>query len=199
MNRPGRPEEEPTLLEISEAIADNQSQIDELKSLVEKLEGQLVTMRELLAPSEAALRARNEYLGRHMDKTLSEAVRRISDSAQALNEQRSRVLSLAEQIPARMNEIERKVLKQLGAWSTMALVMIGAASVLSVAAARWTAAASSPRPAVLSPDDPANILFDQMTPAKPAAAAKQNAPAKRTSRPRPSADASPNPAPTERW
>ena len=192
MTRSANPEEGPTLLEISEALVENQSQIDELRSLLEKLEGQLVTMRELLAPSEAALRARNEYLDRDRDAMVAKLDKRLNGAVDMLETQRGIVLSLSQEIPRRVDQIENRVLRSLSvSWSATLAVTAMAGFLGGIAASLgrdWYESPPPPQPAIT---EPAREWWNGLLPDE---AAKQSPPGK--SRPRPSANASPRSAPT---
>ena len=93
---------------LLEATAEARTLIEELTRLAEELKGREERLGELLAPSEAALRARTEYL----DKVMREDLGRAEQRVLKLGEEVERIVrSLSDyvmRIPAQLAEADAR-------------------------------------------------------------------------------------------
>jgi hypothetical protein len=99
---------------LLEATAEARTLIEELTSLAEELKGREEDLGELLAPSEAALRARTEYLDNVMRDELARAEQRVLKLVEEVSGIARRQQEDVRQMVARVAE------KDAQCWSEMA-------------------------------------------------------------------------------
>jgi hypothetical protein len=135
---------------LLEATAEARALIEDVTRLAEELKGRQDRLGELLAPSEAALRARTEYLDQVTREQLGAASQRVSKVAEdveriarSLNDQ---VARLAEADARRWSETRRRE-----RWRTVAsllLMLLGGFLAGQVASSRSGATANAKPAAV---------------------------------------------------
>src|SRR5439155_24203745 len=91
---------------LLEATAEARTLIEELTGLAEELKGREERLGELLAPSEAALRARTEYLDNVMRDELSRADHRVLKLAEEVSGVARRLKEEGLQLAARLASAE---------------------------------------------------------------------------------------------
>src|SRR3989442_12004460 len=91
---------------LLEATAEARTLIEELTCLAEELKGREERLGELLAPSEAALRARTEYLDNVMRDELARAEQRVLKLAEEVMGIARRLKDDVVQMSARQAEVD---------------------------------------------------------------------------------------------
>lgn len=97
---------------LLEATAEARTLIEELTRLAEELKGREERFEELLAPSEAALRARTEYLDNVMRDELARVEERVLKLAEEAAAIARRLKEEALQMPARLAEADARRLSE---------------------------------------------------------------------------------------
>jgi hypothetical protein len=90
---------------LLEAIAEARTLIDDVTRLSEDLKLRQDRLEELLAPTEAALRARTEYLDRVMREQLGRAEERVSKLGQEVEGIARQLNDRVVQMPSRLAEV----------------------------------------------------------------------------------------------
>ena len=93
---------------LLEATAEARTLIEELTRLAEELKGREERLGELLAPSEAALRARTEYLDNVMRDELARAEQRVLKLAEEVSGIARRLKEEGLQMSARLAEADAR-------------------------------------------------------------------------------------------
>jgi len=93
---------------LLEATAEARTLIEDLTRLAEELKGREERLEELLAPSEAALRARTEYLDNVMRDELARAEERVLKLAEEAAAIARRLKEDVLQMPARLAEADAR-------------------------------------------------------------------------------------------
>ena len=93
---------------LLEATAEARTLIEELTRLAEELKGREERLGELLAPSEAALRARTEYLDNVMRDELARAEQRVLKLAEEVSGIARRLKEEGLQMSARLAETDAR-------------------------------------------------------------------------------------------
>ena len=93
---------------LLEATAEARTLIEELTGLAEELKGREERLGELLAPSEAALRARTEYLDNVMRDELARAEQRVLKLAEEVSGIARRLKEEGLQMSARLAEADAR-------------------------------------------------------------------------------------------
>jgi hypothetical protein len=93
---------------LLEATAEARTLIEDLTRLAEELKGREERLGELLAPSEAALRARTEYLDKVMREQLGRAEQRVLKLGEEVERIVRSLSDLVAQIPARLAEADAR-------------------------------------------------------------------------------------------
>jgi len=133
---------EPSALELAETLAEVRAQLDEMKLLGEELTTKHAQLKELLAPSEAALKARTEYLDRVLREQLKDAEKRLRDLAAQVSSDSTRSNQQLQALAATIVQCERQRLRRTAAWA-----MAGAIGMTAGGYAAGWVAATSWRPA----------------------------------------------------
>jgi DNA repair exonuclease SbcCD ATPase subunit len=93
---------------ILEATAEARTLIEDLSRLGEELKVRQEGLGELLAPSEAALRARTEYLDKVMREELGRAEQRLLNLSQEVEKMARHLNDYVVQMPARLAEADTR-------------------------------------------------------------------------------------------
>jgi hypothetical protein len=88
-------------LETIEALTELRTDVDELRRLVDEI-------KQALAPSETALKARSEYLDRVLKEQLSRAEQRIAKSADEVERLSRRLSDELTKLPAIVAEVDAR-------------------------------------------------------------------------------------------
>jgi hypothetical protein len=99
-------EEETRTVALLEAIAEARALIEDLSRLSEELKVRQDRLGELLAPSEAALRARTEYLDKVMREQLGRAERRVVKLSEDVDRIARSLNDQVVQMPSRLAEAD---------------------------------------------------------------------------------------------
>lgn len=139
-------------LETMQAMTELRADIEELRTTVSEL-------REMLAPSEAALSARNEYLDRVLREQLSRAEQRIAKSGEEVERLSRRLADELTKLPAIVAEVDaRRHLEQRRherRRMAVGIVAMTCGGFLAGLAGSWSARTSAPSPAVSASAPPA--------------------------------------------
>ncbi len=101
-------EEETRTVALLEAIAEARTLIEDLGRLAEELRVRQDQLGELLAPSEAALRARSEYLDKVMREQLGRAEQRVVKLSEDLDGIARSLNDQVVQMPSRLAEADAR-------------------------------------------------------------------------------------------
>jgi hypothetical protein len=141
---------------LLEATAEARTLIEELTRLAEELKGRQERLEELLAPSEAALRARTEYLDNVMRDELARAEQRVVKLAEEVRGITRRQQEDVLQMAARLAETdarrqsERAGHERLRTIVSLLAMLLG--GFLAGQVANWRSGTKeSPRPAAIEP------------------------------------------------
>jgi DNA repair exonuclease SbcCD ATPase subunit len=131
---------------LLEATAEARTLIEDLSRLAEELKVRQERLGELLAPSEAALRARTEYLDKVMRDELGRAEQRVLKLGEEVERIARHLNDHVAQMPARLGEADKRRWNERARrerWRTVVglLVMLLGASW----PARWPATALARR------------------------------------------------------
>jgi hypothetical protein len=101
-------EESARTVALLEAIAEARTLIEDLSRLAEELKVRQDRLGELLAPSEAALRARTEYLDKVMREQLSRAEQRVMKLSEDVDRIARSLNDHVVQMPSRLAEADAR-------------------------------------------------------------------------------------------
>ena len=101
-------EEETRTVALSEAIAEARTLIEDLSRLADELRARQDQLGELLAPSEAALRARTEYLDKVMREQLGRAEQRVTRLSEDVERIARSLNDQAVHLPSRLAEADQQ-------------------------------------------------------------------------------------------
>jgi ABC-type transporter Mla subunit MlaD len=150
------------LLEPQEALSELKTLIEELKALGGELKERQERLRELLAPSEAALKERTGYLDGVIREQLAVSDQRVTALAQLVGKESARSTQVLREIAAGIAASERQFLRRATAWRIAGLIGMGLGGYLAL----WVAASRLPANAN-APGSPAAVTSASPTKAAP--------------------------------
>jgi ABC-type transporter Mla subunit MlaD len=147
------PQEDPDAQTVAllEAIVEVRTLIEDISRLAEELKARQERLGELLVPSEAALKARTEYLDHVMREQLGGAEQRLTRMVDEVNQIARTLSDRITQMPALMVEVDRQraIATSWREWWRTALVIV-AATAGGYLAGQTAACRANPN-AILSP------------------------------------------------
>jgi hypothetical protein len=134
-----------------EAIAEARALLEDLTRLAEELKLRHAQLGELLAPSEAALQARTEYLDRVLKEQLSQSGQRVTRLAEDVDRIVRNLSDTIVQMPARVAEIDARRWQEMARrerWRTgVSLLAMLLGGFLAGQAATWRTTTKAAVPA----------------------------------------------------
>jgi hypothetical protein len=144
---------------LLEAIAEARTLIEDLSRLADELKARQDQLGELLAPSEAALRARTEYLDKVMREQLGRAEQRVIRLSEDVERIARSLSDQAVQMPSRLAEADQqreaaRTRRERWRIALSLLAMLLGGFLAGMVATWWSAPSAKPAAIEASPKSP---------------------------------------------